>query len=94
MLFSGFVGSIFSPRSVAFVALTASFLNTAVYGAGHEGSCTPTLEIEIGLPAAATVTEKFGETDHYLAANVGKYPKPLQREHDMFTDDFFGILFC
>ena len=50
----------------------------SVLGAGHGGhdhdhdheKCVPSLEIEIALPAGADVTEKFGETDHYLAANV------------------------
>jgi hypothetical protein len=30
----------------------------------------PTLEIQISLPKGSQVTQKFGETDHYLAATV------------------------
>lgn len=32
--------------------------------------CKPSLEIEIHMPKESMVTEKFGETDHYLAATV------------------------
>ena len=46
---------------------------TGVDAAGHLASeqpvCLPTLSIEIGVPQQATVTPKYGDTDHYLAAN-------------------------
>jgi hypothetical protein len=36
----------------------------------QEDTCLPALDIEITIPLEAQVTEKFGETDHYLAATV------------------------
>jgi hypothetical protein len=51
---------------------TFTLLGSLAYvnGAGHTGSCIPTLEIEIGVPETAPVRTRFGETDHYLAATV------------------------
>ncbi|GAX10374.1 hypothetical protein FisN_3Lh589 [Fistulifera solaris] len=51
---------------------TLTLLSTFAYvqGSNHEGSCIPTLTIEIGVPEMAPVRQNFGETDHYLAATV------------------------
>jgi hypothetical protein len=51
---------------------TLTLLSTFAYvqGSNHEGSCIPTLTIEIGVPESAPVRQNFGETDHYLAATV------------------------
>lgn len=56
--------------SLLFTTLTLLSSFTYVQGAGHEGSCIPTLTIEIGVPEKAPVRQNFGETDHYLAATV------------------------
>ena len=47
--------------------LSSVTLFPSVFG---QEDCTPSLEIEISIPQEASVTSKFGETDHYLAATV------------------------
>mmetsp|Transcript_11343 Transcript_11343/g.27334 ORF Transcript_11343/g.27334 Transcript_11343/m.27334 type:complete len:136 (+) Transcript_11343:999-1406(+) len=57
--------------TAAATALTLLASAGLVQGAGHLASeCKPSLSIEVGVPGGASATEKFGETDYYLAANV------------------------
>jgi hypothetical protein len=57
--------------SVCLMALlSVSIPATFVEGREAMEICTPSLQIEIGLPQDASVTSKFGETDHYLAATL------------------------
>jgi len=62
-----------SGRYTATAATALTLLASAqlAHGAGHlPAECNPSLSIEVGVPAGASTTEKFGETDHYLAATV------------------------
>jgi hypothetical protein len=71
-IMAGLMSQLLAPRGMGTLVLIASVLGslTGVYGEGQH-SCTPTLEIEISLPiATASITTKFGETDHYLAATT------------------------
>lgn len=66
-----FVPNRFAPLSGAIIAATLlGSLAPAVLADGHVGDCMPALEIEISMPMGAEATEKFGETDHYLAATL------------------------
>jgi hypothetical protein len=66
-----FVPDRFAPLSGVIMAATLlGSLAPAVLAAGNLGGCMPALNIEISMPMGAQVTEKFGETDHYLAATV------------------------
>ena len=56
--------------TLTMLLLTMACTTWVVQGDGHDMTCKPTLSIEVGVPAMAPVTETFGETDHYLAANV------------------------
>lgn len=57
--------------ATAATALTLLASAQLAHGAGHlPAECNPSLSIEVGVPAGASTTEKFGETDHYLAATV------------------------
>jgi hypothetical protein len=70
-IFPGFIMAPFlgtRGSGVASALLMSSLFVTGVFG--HEGTCTPTLEIEISIPAGSEVTPNFGVTDHYLEANV------------------------
>lgn len=67
------LSALFLPTSSKMTSLfftTLTLLSTFAHGAGHEGSCIPTLTIEVGVPEMAPVRQNFGETDHYLAATV------------------------
>ena len=71
----GFVMNLFVPSrfaSMSSAILAWTFLTSlAPYAlAQDDDTCLPTLDIEITLPMEAQVTEKFGETDHYLAATL------------------------
>jgi hypothetical protein len=57
--------------SLCLMALLSASLPSA-FGEGHEAMemCTPSLQLEISLPQDASITSKFGDTDHYLAATV------------------------
>jgi len=48
----------------------AMLASVAWVQADEHTSCMPTLTIEVGVPEMAPVTERFGETTHYLAATV------------------------
>jgi hypothetical protein len=66
-----FVPNRFAPLSGVIMAATLlGSLAPAVLADGHVGGCMPALEIEISMPMGAEATEKFGETDHYLAATL------------------------
>jgi hypothetical protein len=70
-IMAGFMSQLLAPRGIGSLVLMASVLGslTGVHGQGD--LCTPTLEIEISLPTSIkSVSTKFGETDHYLAANL------------------------
>lgn len=68
MMLTG-LAALFSPRSFLPVTLmAASFLMSGA--SADEQVCTPSLEIEIHMPQESVATERFGETDHYLAATV------------------------
>jgi hypothetical protein len=41
-----------------------------ITGAFGQGTCTPSLEIEISIPAGSEVTPSFGATDHTLEATL------------------------
>jgi hypothetical protein len=64
--------SLFIPRGMGSLLFAASLLCSLGTAFGHAGdaTCMPTLEIQISLPTGSEVTQKFGETDHYLAATV------------------------
>ena len=67
----GLTAFMFKPHgALVSLAVAASFLTSGVYGDSHGAACSPTLTIEISMPPAAAVTEKHGETDHYLSATV------------------------
>lgn len=63
----GIMASFLAPRWSSLI-FAFSFMSTLTGTYGQLISCTPTIEIEISLPAAAEVTTVFGETDHYLEA--------------------------
>ena len=50
--------------------MTLTLLASAAWVQADMHECMPTLSIEVGVPAMAPVTERFGETTHYLAATV------------------------
>lgn len=65
-----FVPDRFAPLSGAIMAATLlGSLAPAVLAQDLAG-CKPALDIEISMPMSAQVSEKFGETDHYLAATL------------------------
>eukprot|EP00980_Cylindrotheca_fusiformis_P016074 scaffold4752_cov113-Cylindrotheca_fusiformis.AAC.2 len=57
-----------STRGALLAATLIGSLAPAVFA--QEEGCKPTLDIEITMPTGSQVTEKFGDTDYYLAANV------------------------
>lgn len=69
MVVSGFVASFFAPRSMGSLIFMASLMGSMT-GAYGQDVCTPSLEIEISLPVGTGVDSTFGDTDHYLAANL------------------------
>jgi Acetamidase/Formamidase family len=66
-LFSSRGGGIGS--SLCAMALFSVSVLPSAFGQSGD-ACTPSLQIEISIPQEASVTSKFGETDHYLAATV------------------------
>lgn len=74
MLTTGLAASLLVPRGQLFSTLLVTSLlclgNVAPALGQEEEDCTPTLEIEIGVPAGTETTPKFGATDHYVEANV------------------------
>jgi acetamidase/formamidase len=52
---------------VASALLLCSLFITGTFG---QETCTPSLEIEISVPAGSEVTPSFGETDHFLEATI------------------------
>jgi hypothetical protein len=63
------MASLFIPRGMGSLLFVASLLCSLGTAFG-QATCMPTLEIQISLPKGSQVTQKFGETDHYLAATV------------------------
>jgi hypothetical protein len=52
---------------VASALLMSSLFITGAFG---QDICTPSLEIEISVPAGSDVTPSFGQTDHHLEATL------------------------
>lgn len=63
-----FVPSRFASMSGALLATT--LLGSFAPAVLAQTTCMPALDVEITIPMQSQVTEKFGETDHYLAANL------------------------
>lgn len=59
-----------SGRMVSSVLTTLALLGGVVWVANADGHCAPTLSIEVGVPETAPVTQRFGNTTHYLPATV------------------------